>query len=465
MQLTKIREVEPSSDGLLGLRLSTDTRRLPVPYTAPMGDPRRRALIEPLFAHNARLWLRVWIATQLVILGVATYAAAARSAGTSPASAPLDVRFVFLLAILLGYHAVGFFAYAWIMRRTWAVLVYVPLFWVILLSGADTNAALGLLAMGAILQGFIFLPFAWAISTLAAVTAVFSGSLAARNRHETAALLLTRVGAVIASGVMIGTVLFYIHHSNRETALRTRLLQQLDDAQRDLADRARDAGALEERQRLSRDIHDTLAQAFSSVIRHLEAVELTLGASARGVRDEHALPAVMSHLRHAQSVSRASLAEIRHVLWALRPKELADAPLSAALGRIVRQWGENNDTHTDFSADVLPALHFDGDVIFLRATQESLSNVARHANATHVAVTLSTVDGLALLTVEDDGRGFDAGDARGAEKFGLSGMRERVRKFGGHVLIESTVGTGTSLTVALPLSAVAAQAPNAGDGA
>src|SRR5205085_5369736 len=95
------------------------------------------------------------------------------------------------------------------------------------------------------------------------------------------------------------------------------------------------------------------------------------------------------------------------------------------------------------------------DVIVLRATQEALSNVARHARATCVTAGISAVDGLVLLTVEDDGRGFAQADSLGAEKLGLSGMRERVRRFGGHVMIESEPGSGTSLTVALPLASIA----------
>ncbi len=74
--------------------------------------------------------------------------------------------------------------------------------------------------------------------------------------------------------------MLYIHRANRDSAIRSRLLRQLDEAQRDLAERAHEAGAQEERQRLARDIHDTLAQGFTSVIKHLEAIELSF-ATAR----------------------------------------------------------------------------------------------------------------------------------------------------------------------------------------
>jgi len=123
------------------------------------------------------------------------------------------------------------------------------------------------------------------------------------------------------------------------------------------------------------------------------------------------------------------------------------------------QWAQANGVAATFSADLLPPLQPDADVTFLRATQESLSNVARHANARNVSVLLTVVDGLALLTVEDDGVGYAHLDSVGTEKMGLSGMRERVRKFGGHLLVESEAGAGTSLTVAMPLSAISLTPP------
>ena len=165
---------------------------------------------------------------------------------------------------------------------------------------------------------------------------------------------------------------------------------------------------------------------------------------------------MMPHLAHAQEVSRSSLADIRRLVWALQPAELSAAPLTAALARIVAQWSAANGIAATFTSDEMPAFQPDADVIFLRATQESLSNVARHAGATIVGVSLTSVDGLALLTVEDDGRGFAHAEAQGVEKMGLTGMRERVRRFGGHLLIESVVGGGTSLTVAMPLSSIVA---------
>jgi len=164
---------------------------------------------------------------------------------------------------------------------------------------------------------------------------------------------------------------------------------------------------------------------------------------------------VISHLDNAQAVSRDGLAEIRALVLALRPAALASSPLGDAIERILVAWGRVNAIQVASSIGQLPPLHPDADVTILRALQESLSNVARHAGAGHVRVSLACVEGLVLLTVEDDGRGFDDVTPQDAQRLGLSGMRERVRRFGGHVLVDSSPSAGTSVTLALPLAIVA----------
>jgi signal transduction histidine kinase len=412
--------------------------------TSPAG-----AAVEPLFAHNVRLWLRVWAAVQSVGLIVGCYIAMVDRGRVAPSS-------IALIALLVIYHAVGFSAHAWILARPWAILVYVPIGWVVILASLRIASGFVLLVFGAVLQGFIFLPFAAAISTLAIVIALLVFLIVNQSRAAWNSLLAARVLSMIAMGVMIGTVMLYIHRVNRDAAIRARLLRQLDDAQRDLADRAREAGVQEERQRLAREIHDTLAQGFTSVIKHLETIELGFStedaSSERGARD--AMRRALPHLAHASNVSRESLDEIRRLVWALQPPQLAEATLGPALQRIVAQWGEANGVSATCEVASIPPLQPEADVIFLRATQEALSNVAKHASATAVTVALQAVDGLALLSIDDNGSGFADSEVQREGKFGLTGMRDRVRRFGGHVLVESTVGEGTSVTVAMPLAAI-----------
>ncbi|MEP7001537.1 MAG: sensor histidine kinase [bacterium] len=420
--------------------------------------------IEPLFAHNARLWLRIWVTTQAAALIIAIYATIDRTDAPGALTSWRAVRMIAIVVALIAYHVIGMLRYERILQRTSTLVVFVPVSWILILLAIQVNGTFGLLILGAILQGFIFLPFAWAAVILVVVVGALAIMSSISSPRDTPGLRLMRVGIMVATGIMIGTVLLYIHRANRETALRTRLLHQLDEAHRDLADRAKEAGVLEERQRFARDIHDTLAQAFASVIRHLEAVELALGDTASGAAntdDATSLERVMPHLRHAQAVSRTSLGEIRQLVHALRPAELTEAYLVPALARIVSHWGNSNSIRATFTPEDIPPLHPDADVIFLRATQEALSNVARHANARSVSVTIGCVDGLVLLTVEDDGRGIEQSESVNPERLGLTGMRERVRRVGGHLLIDSSAA-GTSLTVALPLSAIAAEPPMPG---
>jgi signal transduction histidine kinase len=407
--------------------------------------------IEPLFAYNKRLWLRVWASTQAAALVVAIWTMLARAGGVGAfVASPAAPRSLGIIALLVAYHVVGIRAYDWILGRAWAVVLFVPLGWAIIIWSQVMHGAFGLLILGAIIQGFVFLPFAWAIVTLMLVIGLLL-FLSLRASRVDVNLRITQAGGMLAAGCMIGTVMLYIHRVNRDSAIRARLLQQLDDAQRDLAERAKEAGVQEERQRLARDIHDSLAQGFASVIRHLEAIELSF-ASSDTTND--AMRGAAPHLAHAQAVSRTSLAEIRRLVWALRPAPLAESTLGAAIERIVAQWSDANNIAATCAIDALPALIPDADVIFLRATQEALSNVARHARATRVSISMHCVDQLVLLSIEDDGRGYVDADGAAAGKVGLTGMRERVRRFGGHVLIDSTPGAGTSITVAMPLDTI-----------
>ena len=419
-----------------------------------MNPASRRPPVEPLFAYNERLWLRVWASTQAVAVAVACYVMLDSAGGVRAfLASPSAIRSILTVALIVTYHVVGIRAYGWIIRRAWAVSLFVPVGWVIIVASLTAHGTFGLLMLGAILQGFIFLPFTWAIGTLAVVVVLTATLVVVRGPAQGPSLTVARVVGLLATGITFGTVMLYIHRANRDSAIRDRLLRELDEAQRDLADRSREAGVQEERQRLARDIHDTLAQGFASVIKHLEAVELSFAAPRAEPAD--VIRGALPHLTNAQAVSRASLGEIRRLVWALRPPQLVESTLAAAIDRIVAQWSDTSGIAATCVIADLPPLQPDADVIFLRATQEALSNVARHAHATRVAVAMHCVDGLVMLSVEDDGRGIVESETLGADKVGIAGMRERVRPFGGSVLIENGNDSGTSLVVALPLAAVA----------
>ena len=215
-----------------------------------------------------------------------------------------------------------------------------------------------------------------------------------------------------------------------------------------LLEGTRDAAVLAERQRLAREIHDTLAQDLASIVVHLEAAEQALSASgASGLR----------HVVQARDMAREGLSQARGLVWALRPDILGEAPLYEALKRVAERWGQDHSIPVRIvtTGDVYP-LSPNTQITLLRVLQEALANVHKHASATEVTVTLSYMGDLIVLDVQDDGRGFDlrqpqvpsVDPERGG--FGLCAMRERVEQLGGTLLLESVPGQGTTVVVEVP---------------
>jgi signal transduction histidine kinase len=246
--------------------------------------------------------------------------------------------------------------------------------------------------------------------------------------------------------VVFGTLFaLWITRIIEQSYERRQLIEQLEATRSELAAAEHDAGRLAERQRLARDIHDTLAQGFVSIVLQLQAAEADLPADATEAR---------GHLERARRTARENLAEVRRLVWDLRPEALSAAPLGEALGRLAGRVAE--ETGLDATATVTGTprpLSADTEVTLLRVTQEALANVARHANAGRVAVTLSYMDGEAALDVRDDGTGFaPTADGRGPNGgLGLRGMRERVEALGGRLAVESAPGRGTTIAVTVPV--------------
>ena len=250
------------------------------------------------------------------------------------------------------------------------------------------------------------------------------------------AFLFTALGAIIL-GVWITAI---IGQSTR----RRQLIEQLEATQAELAAAERRAGILEERQRLARDIHDTLAQGFTSIVMHLEAADQALPDD---------LDTLQKHLDRARETARTSLEEARRVVHALRPHSLDQRSLPDAIERTAVRWQEETGIPltTTITGDPIP-LHPDIEVTLLRATQEALANIRKHARATAVQITLSYIDDVVVLDVQDNGVAF-AGAAASplSGGYGLQAMRERVEQCGGSVTLESEPGEGTTVVVSIPI--------------
>jgi signal transduction histidine kinase len=218
-----------------------------------------------------------------------------------------------------------------------------------------------------------------------------------------------------------------------------------------------DHAVLEERTRLAREIHDTLAQQLTGIVLELEAADTLLnrGSERRA----------QSSVEKARELARAALQEARRSVWNLRPAPLSATGLVAAIGHEVEAWEERTGIPARFKARAVPqhpSLSPSAEVALLRIGQEALSNAARHGRAQHVDVELRAQAQELILTVRDDGVGFDpSASAPREDCFGLDGMAERARNAGGTLTVVSSPGHGATVTTRLPLTEAGVEANTA----
>jgi signal transduction histidine kinase len=302
------------------------------------------------------------------------------------------------------------------------------------------------------------LPRRWAVGGILATALVvgaaqIGGYPTATTGSVAGYLLVVSINLVIAL-VVVGATDRMLEQ-NRE---RGRVIAELAETNRlleaalaenaglheQLVVQAREAGVLDERQRLAGEIHDTLAQGLVGIVTQLEAaVQTSPDLSAEGRR----------HLEQASTLARSSVAEARRSVQALRPEQLEQADLVKAVQSLSGRWAAETRvvvrTETTGTPRRVPA---EVEFALYRVVQEALTNVAKHAAASKVGVTLSFLDDVLLLDVRDDGRGFDPAGPVGG--FGVKGMGERLARVGGSLQIESTPGEGTAVNARVPVGAV-----------
>ncbi|MEU2116067.1 sensor histidine kinase [Streptomyces sp. NPDC016459] len=305
------------------------------------------------------------------------------------------------------------------------------------------------------------------------------------------------VGPLLGAAVAVATVLGY-QALYRESERRRRLIEELIAAREELAAAERHAGTLAERERLAREIHDTLAQGLSSI-------QLLLRAAERALPPDS--PAA-GHIDRARRAAQDNLAEARRFVRALSPPDLEHGSLAAALERLCRPgageglyapetrpepnppetWPEPNPPEArpepygskaatgahepqassePYASAAGPRVRFSVsgapvelptpyEVALLRIAQSALANTVRHAGASRAEITLSFMDASVTLDMVDDGRGFEPASVRRPSSdggFGLPAMRSRAESLGGTFTVESAPGQGTAVAVSLPLPA------------
>lgn len=254
--------------------------------------------------------------------------------------------------------------------------------------------------------------------------------------------LLGGVVGLLVAGMMAA----YIEGLGREAGRRQYLLDQLRATQDELAIREREAGMAAERQRLAGEIHDTVAQQFTSIVTNLEAAE---------ARSESNPEAARHHILAAREAARQGIADARALVQALQPRILEGRSLAEALGHVADTANLPDQVAVTFREEGRPRqLDRVRETVLVRAMQESLQNARKHAGATATEATLTWLEDEVILDVQDNGVGFEPGAVpapEGGHRMGLVTMQQRVQNAGGTFMIDSTPGEGTSLAISFHL--------------
>jgi signal transduction histidine kinase len=373
---------------------------------------------------NDQYWIHRWNAVSWVLLGLApTVIAGLDDPGALkywslvlPAvlafSYAIAVRFPgnrvpFLYVLILG---LGVLSY---LRGGGAALfiVSLPHFWIFIRSPLRSVAFSGAAAMATEVSGII-----------------------RTGEFLTGNVLVTVAG--YAAGVLLGLSVHRIIKRSEEQARR--LSAELESTQRELAEAHRRKGAADERERLAREIHDTLAQGFASIIALAEATRADIDTDPEKSAQQ---------LLSIERTARENLAEARVLVGSAPQSGITPGSVARTLRRTLDRFAEN--TGLTVGAD-LPDIECDQPtrIALLRCTQESLANVRKHAGASTVSLVLAQHPHGIELEITDDGRGFVAGDSHG---FGLNGMRKRLAELGGELTVTSSVGDGTRILAMIPI--------------
>ncbi|WP_217996810.1 sensor histidine kinase [Nocardioides jensenii] len=291
------------------------------------------------------------------------------------------------------------------------------------------------------------LPFGWAVGTVVVMTGLLTSAwLRISDGFDP-----VQVAGPI--GIALVTVLAY-RALDVESRARQELVDQLVEAQADLAEEQHRTGALAERTRLSREIHDSVGQGLSSINLLLQAAEQAWDAHPAAARE---------HVHTAATTARDGLDEVRRVVRDLAPDHLAADPGGTALADALRRAanqaaaGTAVELRIDGSPVGLPA---EVAAALVRTARGALANVREHADAHRVALTLTYHHDEVVLDVRDDGRGFDPDTVRasGTRGRGLAGIRERAAGLDGRAEVESAPGEGTTVSARFPIHTEVEQA-------
>ncbi|MFG2467902.1 sensor histidine kinase [Streptomyces canus] len=314
-------------------------------------------------------------------------------------------------------------------------LIYLGAMMALFLPSAILVGETRLMTFALVPQCFMTLRMRWAPTAVAVINLAPVAGWALLWRPSEQDVFFNGLFAVVTLvfSVAVGSYVIRIIEQSQE---RAALISELDSSRHEVSRLSAAHGALTERQRMAREIHDTLAQGFTSLLMLIQAVEAEL---------DHDMPQARRHLALMDETARQNLAEARALVADGTPADLAGATLPDALFRLTAR----HSAKLAVTGRVRP-LPAGAEVVALRSCQEALTNCRKHAGGSAtVTIDLDYADESLTLSVRDDGHGFDPGAA--CDGYGLAGLRARATEVGGTVRVHSAPGGGTTVTVRLPV--------------
>ena len=389
-----------------------------------------------LFERWLLVWHVVYVGGLLVGLAIALW-------GTRGAWGWREAALVAVVAVLIvAYARVLIFEKRW-PHPTWFLALYFAFALSLLGVAAWLNPVFVYIIGMLFGQLFAIMPPVLAVPGVIAVLGTII--LSANGWRIPDGLTWSRALFIAAQGVLMLLLYFYIYHVFRTSGERARLVNELRDANEQLA-RAQaeqqELVVLRERERMARDLHDGLGHSLVALSVQLEAVQRLYPVD----------PARASaQIDDMKRLTRDSMAELRRTLDALRAPDATDQPLREAIERLATSLAARTGLKITWRID--DALNPPPPVAetLWRVAQEALANVERHAAATAVSLALDAQPDALTLTITDDGRGLPPDAETRPGHYGLRGMRERVESLGGALTLSSN-GAGTTVVARVPVS-------------
>src|SRR4051794_4414999 len=295
-----------------------------------------------------------------------------------------------------------------------------------LITVARTSDVFGLLFFTLGIQAVLTWPTRMAIVWLVLFYLIDSGG---------ALLYRGQAGIVnVLFNAAVFVLTFVFANSLRQTEIARDQNQQLLEDLRAAQRQVQDLAVAEERNRLARELHDSVKQQVFATIMQLGAARVLLERDPNAAR---------VHLIEAEQLAQQSGAELSLLIHELRPVALGDKGLVAAIQSYAADWSRQSKIEANVRARGSGTLMPAAEHALVRVTQEALANVARHSHASAVTVDIELAAGAATLTIADNGCGFDMG--MGSRGVGLDSMRERLEALGGRLSVNSSLGTGTTI--------------------